>query len=429
MPRNRLPIWLTAVVAASVLAGAALAAGGCGGEEPTLYSDAAGIAADGTLVEVPAGSDQRFEPGSRVLLQGQASDDAAREQRAWVESSADLAGGTPYGDMARWALTDLHTLLLDRGALLAGATAKWDYVWPRDASFGAAALAAAAHEGDARAVLGFLQRVQAEDGTFEARYHPDGSPVADGRRPQADGTGWALWALDQVAQELPAPERKALMGEFDALLRRSADHLVAEVADGGLGAASSDYWEKRETKVTLETVLARLAGLQAAERCWLAAGDRAAATAAGDAARDYRAVVVERFGESGFQRYPDGGGADAAVALAMPPLVEGLEEEAAGALGEAADSLARPGGGLAPGEKWSDGGLSWTPETAMFALAAAGRGDRETAERWLDWLDAHRTGAGALPEKVTAEGAPASVAPLSWTAALVILTLAELRER
>jgi GH15 family glucan-1,4-alpha-glucosidase len=69
--------------------------------------------------------------------------------------------------MAMWALADLDTLLLGDGALLAGASAKWDYVWPRDAAFGAAALAAAGHPNDAEAVLGFLQRVQGEDGGFE----------------------------------------------------------------------------------------------------------------------------------------------------------------------------------------------------------------------------------------------------------------------
>ena len=41
---------------------------------------------------------------------------------------------------------------------------------------------------------------------------------------------------------------------------------------------------------------------------------------------------------------------------------------------------------------------------------------------WLDWLDRHRTPAGSFPEKVLADGRPASVAPLAWTAAAVLLT-------
>jgi len=39
-----------------------------------------------------------------------------------------------------------------------------------------------------------------------------------------------------------------------------------------------------------------------------------------------------------------------------------------------------------------------------------------------EWLDAHRTGLGALPEKVLDDGSPAAVAPLAWTAAVTVLT-------
>jgi len=61
----------------------------------------------------------------------------------------------------------------------------------------------------------------------------------------------------------------------------------------------------------------------------------------------------------------------------------------------------------------------------MLALGAA-RSDPAAARRSLAWLDAHRTRSGALPEKVAPDGSPAAVAPLAWTGALVLLTLAEL---
>jgi hypothetical protein len=95
----------------------------------------------------------------------------------------------------------------------------------------------------------------------------------------------------------------------------------------------------------------------------------------------------------------------------------------------AQSELRRPAGGLAPGAGWRADGISWTPETALFALTAAHLGRGDVAAHWLDWLDAHRTDAGALPEKVLADGSPASVAPLAWTAALVVLTVAELDGR
>ena len=41
----------------------------------------------------------------------------------------------------------------------------------------------------------------------------------------------------------------------------------------------------------------------------------------------------------------------------------------------------------------------------------------------LAWLVAHRTRLGSLPEQVNAVGQPASVAPLAWTAAVILLAL------
>ena len=43
----------------------------------------------------------------------------------------------------------------------------------------------------------------------------------------------------------------------------------------------------------------------------------------------------------------------------------------------------------------------------------------------LDWLVDRRTGVGALPEKVAADGSPAGPAPLAWTCSLLLLALCE----
>jgi GH15 family glucan-1,4-alpha-glucosidase len=83
--------------------------------------------------------------------------------------------------------------------------------------------------------------------------------------------------------------------------------------------------------------------------------------------------------------------------------------------------LTQPNGGVTPGETWRADGVSWTPQTALFALSAAARGDRSGAEALLSWLDQHRTSSGALPEKVNRDLEPAGEAPLAWTAALVVL--------
>jgi GH15 family glucan-1,4-alpha-glucosidase len=63
---------------------------------------------------------------------------------------------------------------------------------------------------------------------------------------------------------------------------------------------------------------------------------------------------------------------------------------------------------------------------AMFALTAATSGRTSEAVAHLDWLAAHRTPLGVLSEKVDEHGDAASVAPLGWTASIVLLTLSAL---
>jgi hypothetical protein len=110
----------------------------------------------------------------------------------------------------------------------------------------------------------------------------------------------------------------------------------------------------------------------------------------------------------------------------MPPFTETVRPDVHRAWVAAAREMRQPAGGISPGVGWKKDGISWTPETALFGFAAAASGETEKALAWTAWLDAHRTPLGALPEKVTAKGKPAAVAPIAWTSALVLLTLDEL---
>jgi GH15 family glucan-1,4-alpha-glucosidase len=77
-----------------------------------------------------------------------------------------------------------------------------------------------------------------------------------------------------------------------------------------------------------------------------------------------------------------------------------------------------------PGENWAGSRVeAWTPEVAMFALAAASSGRTAEAGTWLDWLESHRTVLGVIPEKVSEKGRASSVAPLGWAASLTVLAL------
>jgi glucoamylase len=396
------------------------------------YSDGAALDATGQLQLLAANSDPQLLIGSRVLDPGADADpatiaaalDLAQQQRDWLASGWLPTG--QYRELVSTALLDLHVLSTG-GGTLAAMNQNWRYVWPRDSSFAAVAFATSGHLEDAVGALAFLQEVQAPDGSFEARYLPDGSGPPDDRLPQTDGTGWALWALDAVVAAAPPAQRAELLDRFEGLLQRSTAFLLAEVDNSrSLPSPSPDYWEHGEKLLTLGTAAPVLAGLEAASRLHDRAGNAEQATALATVAAEVRSSVELFFGSHSYGRYPGPSHADAASAFTLPPYQPTPLDGALPAWRSSVPSMLRPAGGIAPGAGWREINLSWTPETALYALAAAANGDHEQARLWLDWLAAHRTPIAALPEKVTADGDPSGPAPLAWTCALVVLTVAEL---
>lgn len=360
---------------------------------------------------------------------------AALARDAWL-AAGEVPGPAEYADLAEQALRDLRALVLPDGAAVAGLSPHWRYVWPRDASFAAAAFAVTGHPADALAVLEHLQVLQrgSADGVFQARYLPDGSgAVPDDRGTQLDGNGWVLWAVAtwyaEAAAADGAPGGAGASGSGGAgaqlaglrpLVVRSVAAIRANVGPDGLPTPSADYWEVRETEATLGTAAALLLGLRAAGPVLEALGE----APVDDLVAELRRGVKENFAPT-FGRHPGDAARDTAVAFLMPPFAE-PDPEVTAAWAAAARAMARPAGGLAPGAAWRQDGVSWTPTTALFALTAAASGDRTRAVAWLDWLAAHRTRLGALPEKVLWDGSPSAVAPLAWTCAVVLLTLDEL---
>lgn len=364
-------------------------------------------------------------PVERSTAPNGASDPAlGAADRLWLASGTVPGSGTPHEAMATAALLDLRDYVQPDGAVAAGPGGPWRYTWPRDASFVALALARTGHLAQARAVLGHLAGFELVGGVgFAARYHPDGSPVQDGRPAQSDGCGWVLWALEQVRAAAPSAVPSSAVG----LRERCTDSLLALVDDGSrLPAPTPDYWELPVDSLTLGVAAPVLAGLQASARDHVATGDLVRSVQVARAAAGVAALVQREFGPT-YHRYGLAGGLDASVAMLMPPFSgAGASSPAAGVRGawEAYQREAlRPAGGLAPGSRWPEPGNSWTPETALVAYTAAATGDRADALHWLGWLDAHRTAYGSLPEKVTRTGRPAGPAPLLWTSALVLLAL------
>ncbi|WUU93963.1 glycoside hydrolase family 15 [Spirillospora sp. NBC_01491] len=332
-------------------------------------------------------------------------------------------------DMAARALLDLRLLTRPNGASLASWYGPWNFSWPRDSAFAAAAFAVSGHPAEGRRVLRFMARVQHEDGLWAARYNADGTAVADGRPPQLDSLGWVLWASWFFRTQAPSSD----LPELWPMVRRAADRLARSLDSTGLPPPSSDYWERGPgheqdpDRPTLGVVGPVLAGLRSAAAIADGYGKHDKAARWRSASHRLSDAVGRDFAPHGYPRSPIAGGLmDTSVTFLGPPF--GPADPAVdAAVANAARKQALPNGGVLPGERWSGHKqVAWTPEMALFTLSAATSGRTVEAHDRLGWLAEHSTSLGALPEKVGERGQPAGVAPLGWTASLVVLSLAAL---
>ena len=376
--------------------------------------------ADGALTDLLALTGPALMPGPMIPA-GPADPSAEPSAGPTPPPTPTSAGGTGReGRDSREALPP-GAEVFPPGAVVAAPMSIWRYVWPRDAAFAAAALSAVNLADEALGVLGNLASWQRADGGFEARYTSSGR-VPDSRPAQVDGAGWFLWAAGRLlADGVPAANLRDRLG---APLARSTSRLLG-VTDtpSYLPAVSPDYWEVAETVLTLGTAAPVLLGLEAATALTRAGVDLGTPVEGlADRVAAVRSAMERNFAPT-WGRHLRRDDVDAAITLVLPPFTRPL----AGARAvrqTAAARMRRPAGGLAPGSGWRDDGVSWTPETALMAWSALSLEMEEEGTRMLSWLESHRTGAGALPEKVLADGAPAGPAPLAWTCALILLATA-----
>jgi glucoamylase len=308
--------------------------------------------------------------------------------------------------------------------VIAGWHNRWEYSWPRDSSWVAAALAVTGHTGDSLRILRFLQQTQLPSGTWAARYRPDGSgPVDDGRPGELDANGWVPWAVWCWSVEESHESAEPQLAELWPMVEAAADATVRSLSPDGLPAASMDYWEN-SVQVTLSTAAALLTGLRAAADIAGELGHETPAAQWARAASRLAGGITAGFGRYGYHRLPNAdSGDDAAVTFLGPPFAA-ADPAVVSAITDTERSLRLPNGGILPGTDWpGNRTTAWTAETAFFALFNAETGREQMATQMLTWLAAHATRLGALPEKVDAQGRPVSAAPLAWTDAAVLLTL------
>ena len=390
-------------------------------------------------------SPDEIVPGTRVAVDSLVRAELLAREQDWLASLAPWTRSSRNAELISSAYLDMYVLSEGLDAPVAGWSSLWRHVWPRDSAHIAVAFAQAGFVDGALRCLRFLARVPRNPrGWFEARYDPDGRGVPDSRPAQFDGLGWTAWALGEVDRRLDWAAvplaRSAFLTEFAPIITSVADTLNWTLTHYGTVPVSPDYWERRESRLTLGTVAPTLAGLQALAPLLDDLGDAARAASVRASARRVEEIVREEFTQYGYPRLSRGDQLDAAVAFLLPPYVRGFDDEfgVRAALARAWEALARPAGGIAPGEDWAADGVSWTPETAVFALVESAFADdvdgtsaeqeqaQQRAQTALNWLGEHRTPAGSFSEKVLADGSPAAVAPLAWTAACVALAAYEL---
>ncbi len=385
-----------------------------------------------SVLRVAGGFYQGHELPSRATPAGRATPaelacvrKSVRLSRRWLSSGAVPGRGALMKSMATRALLDLRLLTRPDGAVAAGWQPMWRYMWPRDSSWVAVALADTGHVSDSLQILQFLQRVQLSDGTWAARYTLDGTgPVRDGRPVELDAVGWVPWAVWSWF-EAQRTDEGALhhLAQLWPMVLAAANAAQRSLSPAGLPPASMDYWE-HSAQVTLGTAAALLVGLRASAGIASILGAADSSLRWGKAATRLADGIASAFGRYGYQRLPyEKDGADAAVTFLGPPF--GSASSAVDhAVRKTGQILTLPGGGILPGTDWSgNGSVSWTAETAFFALYFASTGDHRRAHTILSWLAAHRTRLGVLAEQVNAKGRPVSVAPLAWTDAAVLLAL------
>jgi hypothetical protein len=312
--------------------------------------------------------------GERIVTVASLGDPhVVRADPRWLAAARPLGAGAP-----RWArrmysrsLLVLHALVDRRsGAVVAGAREGWAYVWPRDASAVAIALAASGYRGEARRIVGFLRRLDLE---AAARFLPNGTPV-DGRGAQGDAAGWIAAAAGAVGLPSATTERP---------WRGLADYQESGAGDFLANAIASDAPHIRALFKTPAGALARRAGDPAS-------------------------------------------GLDSAAAWAVRPFPHpALYPFVRRTLLRLAATSGRFG--IVPSEGWGGGDDPWTAPTAWTAWSLAALGERSAALHLMAELRRAATPAGMLPERVNARtGIPTSTTPLAWSHAFAILALRQL---
>jgi glucoamylase len=331
----------------------------------------------------------RFGTARAVEVRSLGDRGLVRADPGWLAAARPLGAGAPSWARRMYgrSLLVLHALTDERtGAAIAGARDGWAFVWPRDASAVAMALAAAGYRNEARRVVGFLLGLDLE---AAARFHGDGTPVG-GRGAQGDAAGWVAAAARSVGMRI-ATRRRPWQDSADYQEGDPGDYLANAIASTGVDGPKTGAYRRKSAR------------------------------------RRQEAAIRKRFGTAGgllVRRANDpGSGGDSAAAWAVRPFaLRPLYPLVRRTLLRLAAHSGRFG--IVPSADWDGGEDPWSAATAWTAWSLAALGERHAALHLVAELRRASTPTGMLPERVDADtGIPISTTPLAWSHAFAILAL------
>ncbi|PTX65004.1 oligosaccharide amylase [Melghirimyces profundicolus] len=337
------------------------------------------------------------------------------------------------------------------------------YCWGRDAAYITTAIDRAGYHDRARRFYRWTVKAQSPDGSWQQRHYLDGR-LAPHWGLQIDEPGSILWGMWQHYLETGD---HSFLEEMWPSLRKGAEFLVGFIdPETGLPRPSRDLWEEREGEHTYSAAAvfgglngaadaARELGHDSEAERWsrTAEGIREAAgrelwnadrgsflrgikltvsREAFEAARARGIKTGTRIDDKGYTSHyvwEDPVLDVSLLGVSLPFGMFEIRDERVKKTAQAVETALgqSPAGGIQryEGDPYI-GGNPWILTTLWLALYKIKAGDLDGAERHLRWAVEHRTALDLLPEQVDKHtGRPAWVVPLTWSHAMLVLTVLE----
>lgn len=392
----------------------------------------------------------------------------AREYwRNWITPALDRIQAIPEErrKLIKKSLLIIKAHCDERGSILASGDSSifnygrdyYCYCWPRDAAYAIWPLIRLDIFDEARAFFEFARSTMHRDGYLMHKYQPDRSigstwhPLVHGRRRelaiQEDETATVLFMLGEYYRS--SKDIRLIEGFYDTFIEPAATFLSKFIDEStGLPHASYDLWEQKFLTSTY-TVCTVIAALETANELGTICGhpdDASRWKRAADAMRSHLDTLYSsekgyfRKGflleENGDLTYDDTLDISSLYGLYMYVQLPLDDQQMQSTFEQIRQRLyeTSPLGGVIryPGddyflEKTKYKGNPWVVCTLWLAQYFNALGQRDEAEKLIQWTLDRKLHSGALSEQFDPEtGAPLGVAPLVWSHAEFVNTALDL---